>query len=60
VYGGKLAGEYIVSLLGEAGGEVVEIQGQAGTSAARDRGEGFHSVVDGNESIQVVVSQIGN
>lgn len=60
VYGGKLAGEYIVSLLGEAGGQVVEIQGQAGTSAARDRGEGFHSVVDGNAAIEVVVSQIGN
>ena len=60
VYGGKLAGEYIVELLGEAGGQVVEIKGQAGTSAARDRGEGFHSVVDGNTSIQVVVSQIGN
>lgn len=60
VYGGKLAGEYIVSLLGETGGQVVEIQGQAGTSAARDRGEGFHSVVDGNTAIQVVVSQIGN
>ncbi|MEG1523743.1 MAG: substrate-binding domain-containing protein [Clostridia bacterium] len=60
VFGGKLAGEYIVELLGEAGGQVVEIQGQAGTSAARDRGEGFHGVVDGNSAISVVVSQIGN
>lgn len=60
VYGGKLAGDYIVELLGEGGGEVVEIQGVAGTSAARDRGEGFHSAVDGVASIKVVTSQIGN
>lgn len=60
VYGGELAGQYIVELLGSEGGEVVEIQGQAGTSAARDRGEGFHNIVDKNSAIQVVASQIGN
>ena len=60
VYGGKIAGEYILAQLGEAGGELVEIQGVAGTSAARDRGDGFHSAVDGAANVEVVVSQIGN
>ena len=60
VYGGELAGEYIKELLGEAGGELLEIQGVAGTSAARDRGEGFHKAVDGVANYTVVDSQIGN
>nr|WP_294530215.1 substrate-binding domain-containing protein [uncultured Blautia sp.] len=60
VYGGKIAGEYIAEQLGDDGGEVVEIQGQAGTSAARDRGQGFHEAVDDVEGIDVVVSDIGN
>ena len=60
VYGGELAGKYVEELLGDNGGQVVEIQGQAGTSAARDRGEGFHNIVDKNSKIEVVASQIGN
>ncbi len=59
VYGGKIAGEYIVSLLPE-GGEIAEIQGQAGASAAKDRGDGFHQAVDTIANIKVVSSQIGN
>jgi ribose transport system substrate-binding protein len=59
VYGGKIAGEYIASLLPD-GGEVAEIQGQAGASAAKDRGEGFHLAVDTIANIKVVSSQIGN
>jgi len=60
IYGGKIAGEYIIRLLDADGGQVVEIQGMAGTSAANDRGEGFHSAVGGAANIEVVVSQIGN
>lgn len=60
VYGGKIAGEYILAQLGEEGGQLVEIQGVAGTSAARDRGEGFHSAVDDVANVEVVISQIGN
>ncbi len=59
VYGGKIAGEYIVSLLPD-GGEIAEIQGQAGASAAKDRGDGFHQAVDTIANIKVVSSQIGN
>lgn len=60
VYGGKIAGEYIVELLGEEGGKVVEIQGQPGASAANERGQGFHEAVDELDNIEVVVSQTGN
>ncbi|WP_413203581.1 ribose ABC transporter substrate-binding protein RbsB [Rhodospirillum sp. A1_3_36] len=56
VAGGKMAGELIVSLLPN-GGKVIELQGVPGTSAARDRGEGFHAAVDGVSGIEVVASQ---
>jgi len=60
VYGGELAGNYMVELLGSEGGQVVEIQGQAGTSAMRERGEGFNNIIAQHSEIQVVVTQIGN
>lgn len=56
VAGGEMAGQLIVDLLGGTG-KVVELQGVPGTSAARDRGQGFHNVVDKQEGIQVVASQ---
>jgi ribose transport system substrate-binding protein len=40
VAGGKLAGELIVKQL-DGKGNIVELQGQPGTDAARDRSEGF-------------------
>ena len=44
--GGKMAGEYIIEKLGGEG-NVVELEGIAGTSAARERGEGFNvSIAD--------------
>lgn len=56
VAGGKLAAEFIVEKLGEKG-NIVEIQGIPGTSAARDRGKGFHDGLSGKEGIKVVASQ---
>ncbi|CAM4494591.1 ribose ABC transporter substrate-binding protein RbsB [Paenibacillus phoenicis] len=56
VAGGKMAGEFILEKLGGKG-NIVELQGIAGTSAARDRGEGFHSAVDGKDGVKVVASQ---
>lgn len=41
---GKMAGEYIKKLLGNKG-NVVELEGIPGTSAARDRGAGFNAVL---------------
>ncbi|MGL4402712.1 MAG: ribose ABC transporter substrate-binding protein RbsB [Fusobacteriaceae bacterium] len=48
--GGKMAGEHILAQLnGE--GKVVELEGIPGTTAARDRGEGFNSAVNGKLNI---------
>ena len=55
--GGALAGEYLLELVGE-GAKVVELEGVAGSSAARDRGEGFNSAVDGK--VDVVAKQTAN
>ena len=55
--GGELAGEYLLELVGE-GADVVELEGVAGSSAARDRGEGFNKVAD--EHLNVVAKQTAN
>lgn len=44
VAGGKMAGDFIAKKLG-AGAKVIELQGIAGASAARERGEGFRQAV---------------
>ncbi len=51
-----MAGDYILKAIGGKG-NIVELQGKAGTSAARDRGEGFHKAVDGKDGVKVVASQ---
>ncbi len=54
--GGKLAADYMLELL-DGKGKLVELQGIPGASATRERGAGFHSVVDGKEGVEVVSSQ---
>ena len=58
IAGGVMAGEHIVSLLGGKG-KVVELEGIAGTSAARDRGQGFNDAIAGTE-IEVVAKQVAD
>lgn len=55
VAGGVMAGEYIVELLGGSG-NVVELEGIAGTSAAIARGEGFNKALEGTD-LKVVAKQ---
>lgn len=55
VAGGKMAGEYIVEQLGKKG-NVVQLEGIAGSSAARDRGKGFEEGIKGSD-IKVVATQ---
>lgn len=55
VAGGKMAGDYIASLLGK-GAKVIQLEGLAGTSAARDRGAGFAEAVKAND-FKVLASQ---
>ncbi|WP_027708463.1 ribose ABC transporter substrate-binding protein RbsB [Zooshikella ganghwensis] len=55
VAGGELAGNYIAEKLG-AGAKVIQLQGIPGTSAARDRGEGFAKAAEAKH-LAVVASQ---
>lgn len=56
VAGGKLAAEFIIEKIGGKG-NLVELQGLPGTSAARDRGKGFHDGLAGKDTVKVVASQ---
>lgn len=56
VLGGRMAGEFIAQLLGGKG-KVVEIEGIPGTSAARERGQGFGEVMAQYPGIEVVARQ---
>jgi ribose transport system substrate-binding protein len=56
VAGGQMAGDFILEKLGKKG-KVVELEGIPGSSAARERGEGFHKAIDGEADIQVVAKQ---
>ena len=59
VAGGELAGDFIAEQLKKAGfegGEVIQLEGVAGTSAARDRGKGFMKSV-ASHNMTLVASQ---
>ena len=55
VAGGKMAGDFIAQKLGN-GAKVIQLEGLAGTSAARERGEGFKQAVD-EHKFAVLASQ---
>ncbi|KOS68289.1 D-ribose transporter subunit RbsB [Lysinibacillus contaminans] len=57
VAGGVLAGEYLTELVGK-GAKIVELEGVPGSSAARDRGEGFNKAIEGQ--LKVVAKQTAN
>lgn len=60
VAGGKLAGEYLFTVMGGSG-KVIELEGVAGTSAARDRGAGFQQALDAAAGkIERVAKQTAN
>jgi len=56
VAGGKMAGEFLAEQIGGSG-KVVELVGIPGTSAARDRGKGFHEAMEQYPDIEIVASQ---
>ncbi|MGM0499222.1 MAG: ribose ABC transporter substrate-binding protein RbsB [Bacillota bacterium] len=56
VAGGEMAGDFIAEMLGEEG-NIVELQGIPGTSAARDRGEGFNKSMDNYPGLEVIARQ---
>lgn len=55
VVGGEMAGHYIMEKVGEKA-KVIQLEGIAGTSAARERGEGFMNAVKGSE-MELLASQ---
>ncbi|MCA1065218.1 ribose ABC transporter substrate-binding protein RbsB [Rossellomorea sp. AcN35-11] len=57
--GGKMAGEFIVEKLGDAG-KVVELEGIPGSSAARERGKGFNEAMDAADGFEVAAKQAAN
>ncbi|MFD0903467.1 ABC transporter permease/substrate-binding protein [Actinomadura sediminis] len=56
VAGGKLAAEEMAELLGGEG-RIVILQGQPGTSASRERGQGFAEGIAAHPGIEVVAKQ---
>ncbi len=60
VAGGRLAGEFVCKML-SGKGKVVELQGTPGTSAARDRGQGFNDYLKSScTGVTVVARQTAN
>ena len=59
VAGGKMAGEFLLKKLGGKG-RLVELEGIPGSSAARERGQGFDSVVVGQPGVKLLAKQPAN
>lgn len=57
VAGAKMAGEYLIELVGEKA-EVAELIGIPGASATIDRGKGFHEAAD--TKLNIIASQTAN
>ncbi|NOH98850.1 ribose ABC transporter substrate-binding protein RbsB [Vibrio sp. 99-70-13A1] len=55
VIGGEMAGHFIMEKIGEKA-KVIQLEGIAGTSAARERGEGFMNTVNGSD-LELLASQ---
>ncbi|WP_409048866.1 ribose ABC transporter substrate-binding protein RbsB [Proteus mirabilis] len=53
--GGKMAGDYIAEKMGNDA-KVIQLEGIAGTSASRERGEGFKQAVDAHK-LNILASQ---
>ena len=57
--GGRIAGEFLLRKLGGKG-NLVELEGIPGSSAARERGKGFESAIAGKPSVKLVTEQPAN
>jgi len=58
VEGGRIAARELIELVGS--GPVAQLEGIPGTSAARDRGQGFAEVINAQDEIELVASQTAN
>lgn len=59
IKGGEMAAEYVLDKFKDEKGpiNVVDIQGIPGASATRDRGEGFHNIMDKNDKFNFISIQ---
>ncbi len=59
IKGGEMSAEYVLDKFKDEKGpiNVVEIQGIPGASATRDRGEGFHNIMDKNDKFNFISIQ---
>ena len=55
VSGGKIAGSYLLKLVGE-NADIAELQGSQGSSGTIDRNKGFHEAVDGKANVVASVT----
>ncbi|AEB76582.1 ribose ABC transporter substrate-binding protein RbsB [Clostridium botulinum] len=61
IKGGELAASFIIDeLKNKKDIKVVELQGIPGASATRERGQGFHNIIDKKSNIKLVSSQAAN
>lgn len=51
---GELVGEAVKEALGDEGGKIIEIQGDAGGTVAIDRSKGFHDAFEGVDNVTFV------
>jgi ribose transport system substrate-binding protein len=56
---GREAGKYVAEKILPSGGKVAEIRGLAGSTPAKERGDGFREAIKG-KNIEIVVSQDGD
>src|SRR5699024_6361323 len=59
IRGGEIAGEFFEEELDD-GSNIVMLEGIPGASPTRDRGEGFHSVIDEIDELEIIESQPAN
>ena len=57
--GGRMVGEFLLKKLGGKG-NLVELEGIPGSSAARERGKGFDSAIAGETGVKLVAKQPAN
>ncbi|MDV5106503.1 ribose ABC transporter substrate-binding protein RbsB [Clostridium perfringens] len=62
IKGGEMVLEYVLDKFKDEKGpiNVVEIQGIPGASATRDRGEGFHNIMDKNDKFNFISIQVAD
>lgn len=51
---GRLVGDALLATLGDEGGKILEIQGDAGGTVAMDRSAGFNAAFEGVDSVELV------